>query len=223
MTISIEEALKLVGRYLGLPTSAVDKPRGQELIELVVELPLTEYKETPVSCWKIDLGEVPFPPWAKTTSQRMQWSVTLDATTGELIEVRLVSERINSDVVASPTGKLARDRLAAHGEKYTRLVSQPPHVSFVDALNRVEAAGFASPAEASIVEAVLVVHEWLDHPPRPVWAIVLNGLPPWPAQPPSGVTAAEVPVWQRNHLRHVVDATSGEVLFATTIPQPDNP
>ncbi len=58
----------------------------------------------------------------------------------------------------------------------------------------------------------------MDSAPRAVWAITLRGLPPIPAH---GFGAESVPVWQRNHMRNVVDAVTGQFLFATNIPTPE--
>jgi len=64
--------------------------------------------------------------------------------------------------------------------------------------------------------------------PHPVWAITLRGIPPRPLK---GKPLAFhhipddelIPVWVRNHIRNVVDAVTGQVLFATDCPQPVPP
>jgi hypothetical protein len=221
MTMKNEQALARVGKYLGLPISVLGEPSSIKLEKFVIKVPLSEYDGTPRSCWKIDYKEISFSPLETAAKVSMSCSVVLDATTGELIEVCLNSGRQNTDFVASPTGELARCRLAESGEHYRQLVSEPPRVTFIDALKQIETSGFVRLEDSNTVEAVLVMHEWLEHAVRPVWAIVFNGLPPWPVEPPPGTAASDVPVWQRNHLRHVIDASNGEVLFATTIPQPE--
>jgi hypothetical protein len=54
-------------------------------------------------------------------------------------------------------------------------------------------------------------------PRLPAWVVTLRGLPPLEAH---GAGGAAVPIWQRNHMRNVVDAIMGRVLFATNTPQP---
>jgi hypothetical protein len=78
--------------------------------------------------------------------------------------------------------------------------------------------GIGSPFLAKEIHGVYVMHSRMGSTPRPVWAITLRGLPPMAARGSYGDT---IPVWQRNHMRNVLDARSGEVLFATNSPQPE--
>lgn len=116
-------------------------------------------------------------------------------------------------------------------ETYHGFPANPPQVSFLDALSAVATkGGVGNPFLAKEIYAVYVMESrrpgtrW-GWNPRPVWAITLRGLPYIPLKgrgpSPRDVPDEElVPMWQSNHMRNVVDAITGNVLFATTIPQP---
>lgn len=110
---------------------------------------------------------------------------------------------------ALPTSRSAEKQLRSEGEVYSGYPDKTPNVSFVAALERLPAK------EAREIEAVYVLHSHQGSQPKPVWIITLRGLPPIPAHGPHADT---VPASQRNHLRYVVDASTGQVLFSTNTP-----
>lgn len=116
-----------------------------------------------------------------------------------------------------PEGEQAQQQLQQASERYEGFPPAPPRQSLLRALDAVLTRGIGNPLQASEIQVLYVMHGFRDRPPIPAWVITLNGIPPIPHKGPRG---AQVPVWQRNHIRNVVDANTGAALFATTIPQP---
>jgi hypothetical protein len=143
--------------------------------------------------------------------------VVIDQQTGQLLRITSESAGTATDLRSPPTADTAETQLRASGETYHDLPLEVPKVSFLDALDAVLSRGKGSPFLAQRIRAAYVIESDGGAAPRPVWAITLEGIPP---MQPHGRRPTEVPAWQRDHIRNIVDATSGAVLFATTIPQP---
>jgi hypothetical protein len=136
---------------------------------------------------------------------------------GQFLGATLRAGELPAGVRPTPDGEVAQDQLRRASESYAGLPAVPPRVSLVRALDAVLEQGVGSPLQASEIQALYVMHAQRNRPAIPAWVITLNGIPPLPHSGPEG---AQVPVWQRNHLRNVVDAGTGRLLFATTVPQP---
>jgi hypothetical protein len=147
-----------------------------------------------------------------------KFSVLLDERTGQLLKVEARFEGDDPDMRPAPSGDAAEAQLRAEKEIFTGLPVVEPKLTLLDALDVVLKSGIGSPFLAKEIEAVYVMHSRMGSSPRPVWSITLRGLPPMPAR---GQHADTIPSWQRNHMRNVIDAVSGEFVFATNSPQPD--
>lgn len=148
---------------------------------------------------------------------RRKFSVLIDADAGRLLNVSSRFEGEAPDVRPPPPGEAAEAQLRGQREFYLGLPAAEPAVNFLDALDIVLARGVGSPFLAKEIDGVCVMHARLGSAPRAAWAVTLRGLPPMPVEGPQGDA---VPAWQRNHMRNVIDATTGEHLFATNSPQP---
>ncbi|MBN1843970.1 MAG: hypothetical protein JW883_17045 [Deltaproteobacteria bacterium] len=144
--------------------------------------------------------------------------VFIDESTGQLLSIQSVFDGKDPDMRPQPSGATAEAQLRAEEEIYHKHPEDDPKVLFLDALDTVLSKGIGSPFFAKEIHGVYVMHSRMGSRPRSVWAITLRGLPPISAH---GRYADSIPVWQRNHMRNVVDATTGENLFATNSPQPD--
>jgi hypothetical protein len=120
----------------------------------------------------------------------------------------------------TPEGEEAQQQLRQLGESYEGLPRMPPRQSLMQALDAILSRGVGNPLQAREIQVLYVLHTQRGRAPIPAWVITLNGIPPIPHKGPPG---ARVPVWQRNHIRNVVDANTGTPLFATTVPQPTTP
>jgi len=145
------------------------------------------------------------------------FSVLLTESTGQLISVSSKFEGTDPDLREPATAVAAEAQLGAEDEIYYGLPSRDPRHSFLMALEIVLNQGIGSPFLAKEIYGNYVLHSRGASPQRAVWVITLRGLPPLPAHGPG---ADSVPVWQRNHMRNVVDDETGSNLFATNSPQP---
>jgi hypothetical protein len=148
---------------------------------------------------------------------RRAFSVMLDAFSGHLLFVSssYLGPR-DPALRAMPSSHAAGEQLRSEEEVYEGYPEEAPKVTFLGALQRILDQGVSNPLAAKEIHGAYVLEARMGAQPRAVWAITLRGLPPLPAHGPGGKA---VPVWQRNHVRNVVDATTGQVLFATNSPQ----
>jgi hypothetical protein len=143
--------------------------------------------------------------------------VMLEAASGRLFFVTSTyAGPPDPDMRPMPSSGLATAQLSNEGEVYDGYPDEDPRVDFLAALERILGHGMGSPFLAKEIHGAYVLHSRMGAKPRPVWAITLRGLPPFAAHGPD---PKSVPVWQRNHMRNVVDAVTGQVLFATNQPQ----
>jgi hypothetical protein len=149
-----------------------------------------------------------------------QVQIRLSQGTGQLLSATLRAGELADGARPTPDGDVAQRQLQQAAERYAGLPASPPRVSLLQALDAVLVRGIGSPLQASEIHVLYVMHVHHGRAPVPAWVITLNGIPPLPHKGPRG---AEVPVWQLNHIRNVVDANTGKPLFATTIPQPTPP
>lgn len=107
-------------------------------------------------------------------------------------------------------------------ERFTALPNVPLPIDFEAALKVVQESGPALPNSAKEIIAYLVVHTTIQYADRPVWVIHTRGIIPFEPKLPAafGQSSAIVPEDARNHVRHVVDAETGDWLFSDTTPQP---
>jgi hypothetical protein len=146
-----------------------------------------------------------------------QFRVILLETGGQLVSVNADYDGKAPDMREPPSAESAQKQIEGDAEVYTAFPPNDPKLTLLDALDVVLTRGSGSPFQAKAIDAVYVMNSVMGAPARPVWAITLRGLPPFAARGPH---ADAVPVWQRNHMRNVLDALSGQLLFSTNTPQP---
>jgi hypothetical protein len=152
-----------------------------------------------------------------TDQYRRMFVVELDAASGHLLFVTSTYQGARDAALrAMPSSSAAAQQLSSEEEIYQGYPEEAPKVNFLDALRRILEQGVSSPLAAKEIHGAYVLEARAGDKPRAVWAITLRGLPPLPAH---GAGGKGVPVWQRNHVRNVVDAATGQVLFATNSPQ----
>lgn len=102
-------------------------------------------------------------------------------------------------------------------ECWSSFVDSPPPTTLAEALCELDRQGW-KPTQAAQLVAHCVMWTVMDRQPsKPVWSIHLRGIEPFDANGPG------VPIEARNHLRHLLDAKTGEWFRATTAPQPTEP
>jgi hypothetical protein len=103
------------------------------------------------------------------------------------------------------------------GERFVGVPDTEPDVDFYTALKQLELTGPVAPQQAKQVMAYLVTHHTRKYSPRNVWIIQTRGID----LPMEGYAAqADIPIDARNHMRHMIDATTGDWLYSDTAPQP---
>ncbi len=116
-----------------------------------------------------------------------------------------------------PNAEEEERQLRNLGERFVGFPASEPNVDFYNALKNVETTGIVAPKEAKQVIAYLVMHHTRTYDPRPVWIIQTRGV----ELKMEGYGArGDVPIDARNHMRHVIDATTGAWLYSDTTPQP---
>lgn len=119
-------------------------------------------------------------------------------------------------IAPEPAARSAEEQMSG-AEKYHGFLESRPAVDFMRALDVVYKEGVGNPLVAKQIIAVCVERSAMNQKPRAVWAITLRGIGPLRAAYPG------VPVDARNHIRNIVDASTGEWLCAGTSPQPQEP
>jgi hypothetical protein len=173
--------------------------------------------------WELTWREVRLAlPSARGQADRYSRTVVvrLAQSSGQLLGATLRAAQLGAGVRPIPEGEVAQQQLRRAAESYKGLPGMPPRQTLVGALDAVFARAGVSPLQASEIQVLYVMHSRGERPAIPAWVVTLNGIPPLRHHGPPG---ADVPVWQRNHLRIVIDAVSGQPLFSTTIPQPIAP
>jgi len=164
--------------------------------------------------------------WARDQYPRV-FTVSIDSGNGQLLGIRCRCKGQDPDFGPEPSVVSAETQLRNSGEIYTGVPSTDPKLRFIDAVDMVLAKGFGSPLTTKEIDGKYVMYSAMGSAPRAVWIITLRGIPaiqpPGPMPSPIGskpVPASPIPLWQRNHIRNIIDAMSGEWIFASTIPQP---
>ncbi len=172
-------------------------------------------------CWKVDFNEVSLRLKSSVPNFRdkyvRRFSVLLDSSTGQLLSVVSLFDGKDPDLHPQPSGAAAELQLSGQEELYHGLPPEGPRLTFLAALDVVLSKGVGSPFLAKEIYGSYVIHSRSGGLKCAVWVITLNGLPAIPVDGPYGDT---VPVWQRNHMRNVIDDKTGVNLFATNSPQP---
>lgn len=146
-----------------------------------------------------------------------EFQVVLLEDTGQLVSVLAPYKGIAPEMREPPSAASAERQLRGDAEMYTGLPYEDPEFNFLQALDVVLTRGSGSPLLAKAIDAVYVMDTSMGTAPHPAWAITLRGLPPFQAR---GAHGNSVPEWQRNHMRNVIDALTGALLFSTNTPQP---
>jgi hypothetical protein len=144
-------------------------------------------------------------------------SATLNPRTEQILKI--TSEwPANIPRIAPFPGALEEERqLVLKGERFVSLPANAPPVDFYNALKQLELVGPVSPGKAKQVMAYLVNHETVRYSARPVWIIQTRGID---IAAEGYAAAGGIPIDARNHMRHIIDAVTGEWLYSDTSPQP---
>lgn len=151
-----------------------------------------------------------------------KFDILVDPNTGNLLKITSKYEGYDPDMLPEPNAINAEKQLKRFGEMYLDFPNTPSKISFLDALNVVGPQGRGDPYMAKEINGFYVILSKTDTLiTRPVWIITMRGLPPLE---PFGIPAGSkltLPVSARNFSTNVVDANTGQFLFANNIPYPE--
>ena len=137
--------------------------------------------------------------------------VYVDPELGGLLKVVSQVAGYDEAVWRKPSAELAEKQLLGHRERYLGFPKEKPPVSFVDALDAVR----KNPILAQEIVGLHVMHSHLDKDPRLVWDIHLYGI-----RTILSIKDPGLPSYQRDHWRVLVDAVTGDFIFAGNTPHP---
>lgn len=203
--------------YLGFNDALMRSPSADQGNYEQNTVPFVSARFRGKTIWKVTLPNIV--PSDLDSEQRgydptpFTFVASIDAQTGELISVDATKPHQDPDVLPEPSIAAAESDLHSVGERYEGIPTELPKVPLQRVIQNLGNISFAKE-----LHAVYVLHSIHKKETKPVWAITLRGLPPIR---PKGGDPDAVPTWQRNHLRYVVDSTTGEVLFITNLPQPE--
>ena len=109
-------------------------------------------------------------------------------------------------------------QLLGKSERFVSLPAVSPPVDFFTAMKQLDLVGPVSPGNAKQVMAYLVDHVTPRYGSRTVWIIQTRGID----LVAEGYASRRGSIHPeaRNHMRHIIDATTGQWLYSDTTPQP---
>lgn len=142
--------------------------------------------------------------------------IYLDPIDGRLLKLKThwaKGERKMPPEVSAKVG--AEQMLHAGHERYHGFPTEDPKISFLDALDSIFRWG-DDPFAARQVVAHYVMWSRMEREPRPVWAVMLRGVPvikPIPGTPDDAL----------DQYTYIVDAETGQLMLVTNTPRPERP
>ena len=214
-----KKACALTERILGLAERS-HLPIGADVVTFDrINIPFLYEKIVNRPVWRVTVREFVFelessPAGFKDMYIRIL-DTFLDPRTGQVLRVRTRLPAGFPKELREPSAEFSTTQLfGGTKETYHGFPTDPPGMSFVDAVDAVQRAGW-NPLASAQVTGEWVMWSTYDKKPRPVWVITLQGMPPLEASYPG------VPVDARNHLRSIVDPVSREWIQGGNSPQPE--
>ncbi|MEW5922903.1 MAG: hypothetical protein AB1746_02850 [Candidatus Zixiibacteriota bacterium] len=132
------------------------------------------------------------------------FEIYINAENGQLCKIEMKYSDNNYSLHSQPPSEIAEQTLKNQKENYHGFVGTKTNISFYEALR-----GGGVALSAKKINAILVEHSYFrsENKFRPAWVITYSGVPPSEME--------KVEVNGRYHLRHVVDAESGELILVT--------
>jgi len=214
-----KKACALAKRVLGLPERS-PLPIGADVVVFdKINIPFLYKHIIGRPVWRVTVRDFVFdldssPDGFKDIYVRIL-DTFINPRTGQVLRVRTRLPKGFPEELREPSAEFATEQLfGGTKETYHSFLSDPPGMSFVDAVDAVQRGGWA-PLSSDQVTGEWVMWSTYDKKPRPIWVITLQGMPPFEASYPG------VPVDARNHIRVIIDPASRSWIEAGTKPQPE--
>jgi len=167
--------------------------------------------------WKVEYHNIPLFPGkdGRPDSRKCNIAVFLDSLEGHALKVECYLEDLIPDVDILVPAKEAERQLLYNGEAYIGFPNRDSLVTFFEALQVCS----RDPISARRISGQLVLLRKgrVTDPGRPVWVVQLQGIPPISFY---GGPTPNIPVYQKNHSRQIINAVSGRLSFTALSPQP---
>lgn len=135
--------------------------------------------------------------------------VYVDSAEGHILKIVCNNEPLDPELDRELLSSDAEQQLLQGREEYVGFPAQAPSSTFAEAA----LACAQVPTSARQVIGQYVLLKFADRPIRPVWVVQLRGIPPIMPHVPHGASATDIPVYQCNRLRQVVDGITGRLLY----------
>jgi len=166
--------------------------------------------------WRVTISDwsVKVPSFPEVRDQFVRTlDVYIDPVDGKLLKLETRWPEGEPHLIGPrPTAEVAVQQMRRGGERHHGFPSDPPGVSFLDALDDAIARGGAKPFVARQIFGHYVIQSEGLHEPAPVWSITLWGIPPYYL---GGRAETNDPVFV---LRYIVDARTGRWRSSITNP-----
>jgi hypothetical protein len=169
--------------------------------------------------WKVYIGGVKLdlPDWYAVDSQPGRtFEILIDAETGRCFGAYARCHGCDPNLSPEPPSDSSTAQLRSSTETFKGFLGEPPPVTLAQALN---AAVGSNPVKAKEIVAVCVMWSYMDKPAKPVWSIIGRGIPPLDFRDTDRLR----PLFKRNRMRTVVDATNGKSIMVINRPSVVSP
>jgi len=141
--------------------------------------------------------------------------IYLDKESGILLKINVIKSGVSeNELPILPPQKVVEEKYSVAEQKYHDF-PQKTEISFIEAL--IEAGHeVANMKDAIMITALYINYSNFKVKVKPVWDIHLYGIKHALGERRKNI----VPEYQRNHLRIVIDAATGKLLFAVGSPHP---
>jgi hypothetical protein len=195
-----------------------------ELAEKCVELVLIENDSTPFlrhqingkSAWLVRTGELSAEEVEAVRPRLIggrMFDIYIDSATG--VFLRAVCDRVplRDDEVGDMPPEYVEKEISRGLWRILGYPEEPPPTSMVEALSVCPHSYLL--AKKTEVRLLMIARG--DIPAKPLWDIILRGIPPLHVSSPRG--PMNLPLNQVNHITQTVDATTGNLISTSTFPQ----
>jgi len=207
-----EQAIDRVLDVTGLSRD-LKSQRGSETAELVTyhdsTTPFISHELDGSSAWKVLVDGFKFGMDATEEQRELDVPKTIeawiDSETGKIMKITIRQNESDSDLVRQPTAEESQRRLQRAGETIFSLAENVPSVSMMNAIRLCK----AHPLTAKEIIIWYVEYQMTNctsYSKRPVWFVFMRG--GYPISP-----REDVPLYMRNHIHCVIDATDGSLMF----------
>ena len=217
--MSAEQAFARLYEFAGFPElRAVPRSSLAEVATLAVaeecEVPFLAHSVIGRQVWKLKLENVRVDtsPCSKERIEKYNpksFEAWIDAKTGQLIKIFSRYEGHDPDLAPEPPADSAAKQMRQTGEVFVGFPSEPPPVTFLQALG---AAAGSNPLEAKEIFAVCVLMSRFGEKAVPVWSIIGRGITP------VEIHESNAPMYRRNRMRSIVNANTGRLATVTNCP-----